>query len=324
MLIPIAVTIAICYYFFRHINYLNSVQTLLQVTERLDQGNKTFGLIFQAYLALGAFLTVYYTWRRIKLLEVQVLAIEDGQITDRYTKAIEQLGNEANITVRIGGIFALERIAKDSVKRCDHRDYNTVMEVLTGYIHIKSPLHIPLIECGEVSEYYTRGHITDDIQAALSVITRRELSYEHGENQKLDLSKCNLNSANLKGANLNGANLKESNLEDANMQSTRLEECNLECCILNNAKLQEAILIRANIKSTKLREADLQGANLLWANLTDAKLQKAKLQHAELSHADLQKAKLQEAQLQNSILRFAMLQGANLKEANLTKAKLQG
>jgi hypothetical protein len=38
---------------------------------------------------------------------------QQGQITDRYAKAIEQLGSE-NLDVRLGGIYALERIGKDS------------------------------------------------------------------------------------------------------------------------------------------------------------------------------------------------------------------
>src|SRR4029453_11591667 len=36
-----------------------------------------------------------------------------GHITDRYTKAIEQLGRD-KLDVRLGGIYALERIATDS------------------------------------------------------------------------------------------------------------------------------------------------------------------------------------------------------------------
>ena len=51
---------------------------------------------------------------------------EQGQVTDRYTKAIEQLGSE-KLDVRIGGIYALERIARDSA-----RDHPTVMEVLSA------------------------------------------------------------------------------------------------------------------------------------------------------------------------------------------------
>ena len=41
----------------------------------------------------------------------------EGQVTDRYTKAIEQLGSD-KLDVRIGGIYALERVARDSAK--DH------------------------------------------------------------------------------------------------------------------------------------------------------------------------------------------------------------
>jgi hypothetical protein len=54
---------------------------------------------------------------------------EQGQVTDRYTKAIEQLGSD-KLDVRIGGIYALERIARDSA-----RDHPTVMEVLSAFIH---------------------------------------------------------------------------------------------------------------------------------------------------------------------------------------------
>ena len=46
-------------------------------------------------------------------------------MTDRYTKAIEQLGPDKGLDVRIGGIYALERIARDSP-----RDHPTIMEVL--------------------------------------------------------------------------------------------------------------------------------------------------------------------------------------------------
>ena len=38
-----------------------------------------------------------------------------GQLTDRYMKAVEQLGSD-QLDVRLGGIDALERIAKDSAQ----------------------------------------------------------------------------------------------------------------------------------------------------------------------------------------------------------------
>jgi hypothetical protein len=76
-----------------------------------------------ALVAYGLFLTN----RRIRVTE-------DGQVTERFTKAIEQLGSckadgEPNFDVRLGGIFSLERIARDSEK-----DHWTVMEVLSAYV----------------------------------------------------------------------------------------------------------------------------------------------------------------------------------------------
>ena len=51
-----------------------------------------------------------------------------GQVAARYTKAIEQLGS-GNLDVRIGGIYALERIAHNSP-----RDQPAVLEVLAAFI----------------------------------------------------------------------------------------------------------------------------------------------------------------------------------------------
>jgi hypothetical protein len=64
----------------------------------------------------------------------------EGQVTDRYTKAIEQLGSE-KLDVRIGGIYALERVAGDSA-----RDHPTVMAVLSAFVREHSREHWPAPE----------------------------------------------------------------------------------------------------------------------------------------------------------------------------------
>ena len=56
-----------------------------------------------------------------------------SQLTDRFTKAIEQLGHRT-VDVRLGGIYALERIARDS--RADHPQ---VVEVLTAFVREHAP-----------------------------------------------------------------------------------------------------------------------------------------------------------------------------------------
>lgn len=83
-------------------------------------------------LATGALL---FTARNFTLSRRTFELTEQGQVTDRYTKAIEQLGSD-KLDVRIGGIYALERVARDSAK-----DHPTVMEVLTAFIreHSREP-----------------------------------------------------------------------------------------------------------------------------------------------------------------------------------------
>ena len=68
-------------------------------------------------------------WRRVRATERTVEVAQEQQITERFTRAIEQLGNEQSMSMRLGGIYALERIAKDS-----ERDHWQVMEVLTAYV----------------------------------------------------------------------------------------------------------------------------------------------------------------------------------------------
>jgi hypothetical protein len=132
-------------------------------------------------LATGALL---YTARNFALSRRTFELTEQGQVTDRYTKAIEQLGSDKP-GVRIGGIYALERVARDSA-----RDHPTVMEVLTAFIRKPWP---PTDVGGQEPVRSTQP----DIQAALTVIGRRDA--EH------DILPINLRGADLTGAVLTGA-----------------------------------------------------------------------------------------------------------------------
>ena len=54
---------------------------------------------------------------------------QQGHITERISRAVEQLGHN-RVAVRIGGIYALKRIAEDSAER----DHLAIMDVLTNFI----------------------------------------------------------------------------------------------------------------------------------------------------------------------------------------------
>ena len=90
----------------------------------------------QILAGCGLLVGLYWTSRRVKATEENVRVAEEGHITERFTKAIEQLGQKGpdNMAIRLGGIYALERIAKDSEK-----DHGPIMEVLTAYMRENAP-----------------------------------------------------------------------------------------------------------------------------------------------------------------------------------------
>ena len=232
---------------------------------------------------------MYWTSRRVLAAEKTVRVAEEGQITERFTRAIAQLG-EKEMAIRLGGIYALERIAKDSEK-----DHGPIMEVLTAYVRERAPR--PEEDTPEESKLPTT-----DIQAILTVIARRETT---GNDTPLKLTLTQLVGANLSGAKLVGANLSGANLKFASLSGA-----NLSLASLNGADLVGAKLVGANLSGASLDFAKLVGANLVRANLSGANLVGANLSGAKLVGANLSGANLQFADLSGANLQFADLSGA--------------
>lgn len=94
-----------------------------------DSENEVRGTLLQALAGIVLLAGLYLTYRTFDLNR-------QGQVTDRFTRAIDQLGEESKLDVRLGGIYALERIARDS-----KRDYGPTMEVLTAFVreHARYP-----------------------------------------------------------------------------------------------------------------------------------------------------------------------------------------
>ena len=219
---------------------------------------------------------------------------EQGQVTDRYTKAIEQLGSD-KLDVRIGGIYALERIARDSA-----RDHPTVMEVLTAFIREHS--HERWSPPGP-DDWETGRGTRPDIQAAITVLGRRDRQHD---TRRIDLT----------AANLSGANLHEVRSRGP------FSGADLSGAILWSADLSHAVLPRADLSGADLMGARLTGAFLDGANLSQAHLRSANLTEASLTNARLTGAALPDADLTGADLIGADLTLAILARANLTRADL--
>ena len=297
--------------------------------ERITLEDKARGTLIQVIGGLFFFVTAYLTWKNSEISHKQLLATQEKQITERFSKAVEQLGEES-ITVRLGAIYSLERIAKDS-----KYDHWTIMEVLTAFIREKSNReneNLTLLLENEVLRHfaenfmyqgvstldvskiiegtysYYNDKVPQDVQASLTVIGRRNIENDNeSEEKRLDLSKTNLNNTELYRANLDNADLIGGKLNGAG---------------LIKAKLNNALLYGTEFNQALLNYAELNGAKLNGAELNDAKMRATKLKKAELNTAKLYKAFLQEADFTDAYLTATILIEADFRGANLTRADL--
>ena len=183
-----------------------------------------------------------------------------GQVSGRCAQALEQLGG-AELAGRLGGIRALEHVARDSPRR-----QPAVMEVLAAFIRERSRQPWPAPDPGgRARERSPRP----DVQAAITVVGRRLTGRDLSP---VDLAGADLTGADLTGADLTGAVLAHAVLARADLLAARLVRADLCGADLGGARLTGADLDGADLTGADLTDADLAGANLAGAELTGAEL----------------------------------------------------
>lgn len=310
----------------------------------------SFGLTGIIVVMIGA---PFVVWRAF-VAQKQVDVAEQGQITDRLNKAVEGLGAEKtvndedgestkpNLEVRIGAIYALERIAQDSL-----RDHIQIMEILCAYIREnapllrdipKNPIEIWEKETAEDRDKTSKPHPLEmriwanrlpeprtDIQVALEVIGRRaprQIKVERDAAVRGSTVgyRLDLRSTCLQGADLSEMEFTHCLFNQAQLQGTNLRGAELQAAKFFGAKLQGASLVQAKLQGAKLFGAQLQGANLQRAKLQGAQIFAANLQGAKFLMAELQGTHLLGAVLDSTTsFKTATLRGAALKSLNLTE-----
>lgn len=278
--------------------------------------------------ALVAVAGLWYANLQVRQVRQELTISQEGQITDRYTAAVDNLGDDA-IDVRLGGIYALQRLMEDSP-----RDQPTIVNVLGAYArtHASRPP-----AAGE--------DIPADVAAAFSVLVQRDP--DHDDGSPVDLHAVHLPAfqlwsedavdtapeppymadmilagTDLQGAQLWRANLEDAFLGDANLRDAELSSATLRRAHLENADLRKASLLSADLSRANLVDADLRETDLMYADLRDAILDFADLREAHLGDADLRHAKLGGADLRDADLRLADLRGAEVSVEQLTSAFL--
>lgn len=234
-------------------------------------------------LAVGAFYTGRTFAQNRKEQDRTFALAREGQITERFTRAVSQLADE-KLDIRLGGIYALERIARDS-----ETHYESVMEVLTAFLREntrwrrESAAKETEDALGESEELDEDEDFrpedfrpTVDFQAVATVLGRRDRRHERADYQlnlsAVDLRGAWLREAALSKAKLNQADLSGAILLDADLSGAFLYLADLSNAVLSEANLRRANLTQANLSGATVHNADLSGTDLTLANLTRADL----------------------------------------------------
>jgi hypothetical protein len=242
------------------------------------------GRILQTGAGVLAAAALLYTARNFKLTRQALLLSESGQLTDRFSKAIEQLGSDIR-EVRLGAIFALERIARDSAA-----DHPSVMDILTTFIRERASVGQSATGSDQVHD----GPPVD-IQAALLVVGRRAVK---NDTRRLDLRGVQLSGAELHHADLSGAFMPYSNFAGCSMHYVNLSGANL-----NRSNFNDSHLVEVNLSEAKLAE---------YATFVDAQLIRSNLSGADIEDADFSRAELRDMNLTRVYLATAKFSGADL------------
>jgi Pentapeptide repeats (8 copies) len=250
---------------------LQQVQAKLQSDERATLLQGVGGLL----LVVG----VVATWR-------QVQVSREAQITERFARAIDHLGNDKK-EVRLGGIYTLERIAKDSPA-----DRPAVAAILAALVRTHAPWPVgtpsgpehpsPMVD----RQLPPLDHRAVDVSTAIVVLGRPPVSWDPSwDPPQLYLSRVDLRGAYLPGSRLSNALLRNTNFAFSWMQGIHLDGSVLDGTDLRGADLRDAHLINASLSKAHLQGADLRGADLRRADLRGANLLDARLEGADLTDA---------------------------------------
>ncbi|WP_330229864.1 pentapeptide repeat-containing protein [Nocardia sp. NBC_00508] len=226
---------------------------------------------------VAAIAALWFTSQSLRATDNQYALSQQVAVTNRFQTAIEQLTSD-KVDIRLGGIYLLERLAKDSPA-----DHETVFTVLSAFLRT----HTTASAC----EPPTRtAPAPVDAYAVVKVIGRRDNArpldlagtclagmrffqparYDARDRPRYaNLTGSSFDSANLADTIFYFANLTDAYFGDANLTGAGFSYANLTGAYLVNANLTEAILQGANFTDANLDGANLTGAYLAGANFTN-------------------------------------------------------
>ena len=203
-------------------------------------------------LVAGGVIALWLAFWRSRVAELQAATAQRALSNQLYQQGAEML-NSAELSVRLDGIYTLERLAQDEPERY----HIQIMSRLCAFVR-----H-PTKDDGGAAKPNEKDQLREDVQAVMTAIgTRGEAGIALEKKAGFFL--------NLHAAALSGVFLLEANLSEA---------------LLFGADLSRAVLMGANLSEAKLSGAKLMSADLSIVDFSEAVLMRANISGALLSDA---------------------------------------
>ncbi len=186
-------------------------------------------------------------------------------VNERYQKGAEMLGHSV-LSVRLGGIFALESLARDYPE-----DYHIqIVELFCAFVRNPTADKQLLLyfEDEDIQEKFP-PRLRDDVQSIMTAIGRRSVEQmvaEAERDYRLDFRAAHLVRLELQDPNLTGALLQAADLSHAairgNGTNAYLKGVSFRGAILNDARFSFVDLSESVFGNAKLHGAMLQNVVL--------------------------------------------------------------
>jgi hypothetical protein len=260
--------------------------------------------LLQGLAGLGLLTGAVFTWRQLQLTR-------QGQAAERFTAAVAHMG-DGNADVRLGGVYALELIARTSPNDRDavvdllcafiRRHASVSAETRQAWLNARTSSQAPPSElAGTLPAYEPFSVQAPDVHAAVRVLARRRpragevlhldrLAIPAAQLEFARLARADLHYSDLRSVDFIGADLHEADLTGAN-----LTHANLRHADFGGADMRNMVCVQAILNGADLRRADLSGADLTGSNLSHARLDHTDLRGACLTDANLTEARLHQA-----------------------------
>jgi hypothetical protein len=222
--------------------------------DALNAQNSARTAVVQAVGGMALLVGLVFTARSFRLTR-------EGHITERFSQAIGHLGSD-HLTARIGGLYALERIGRDSP-----HDRRAVRENLIRFITVA----VPTCDDQDAEDF----HMPSDVEVAIRVLGRRRgIEFE---SKRLDLAEiC------LRGMPGDRADWRNADFAFSVLDRALFMDCNCNGAIFHDASLHGASFARSSLRDAFMHRVDARGAFFTRADLRMADLREADLRHALL------------------------------------------